>query len=124
MLSVSGSGEMFPIKNTFIHFSDVAAGARRRCLSSPAEVFAELVWQANAKLEQVRAKKRAARKVRRWAQLVRGAWQALGQKHLDDARNLQRFWRGRVFVEGDSGGVPVYSAPRAIWRDSRGDVSL
>ena len=91
MLSVSGSGEMFPIKNTFIHFSDVAAGARRRCLSSPAEVFAELVWQANAKLEQVRAKKRAARKVRRWAQLVRGAWQALGQKHLDDARKLQRF---------------------------------
>ena len=63
MLSVSGSGEMFPIKNTFIHFSDVAAGARRRCLSSPAEVFAELVWQANAKLEQVRAKKSAARKV-------------------------------------------------------------
>ena len=43
------------------------------------------------KLELARAKKRSARIVKRWAQLVRGAWQALNQKHLDDARHLQRF---------------------------------
>ena len=60
-------------------------------MSSPAEFFAELVWQANVKLEHTRAKKRAARMVRRWAQLVRGAWEKMEQKHLDDARNLQRF---------------------------------
>ena len=60
-------------------------------MSSPAEFFAELVWQANVKLEQTRAKKRAARMVRRWAQLVRGAWEKMEQKHLDDARSLQRF---------------------------------
>ena len=79
-------------------------------MPSPAEFFAELVWQANVKLEQTRAKKRAARMVRRWAQLVRGAWEKMEQKHLDDARNLQRFrYETEASLDHASQDLPILS---------------
>ena len=77
-----------PVCNTFVHFR-THHGSRRRCCSSPAEVFIdEAIKETMAKeaLLRARAKKWAARITRKWRKLVAAAWSAKEAQNLHEAR--------------------------------------
>ena len=82
---------MLPVVNTFIEFRPQPRPRRSSC---PAEFFADLVIEKALKREKARAKKRSARVVRKWSNIVEAAWKSDQEKTMKEIRALPRVDKG------------------------------